>query len=67
LKKVGAILIQALKQTGQAMLNFVTQGPISAVVKLRYRVRIKRAYGRDPLRCNHCGGELWLWQVWHPK
>jgi hypothetical protein len=67
LKKVGAILKQALKQTGQAMLKFVAQGPISAVVKLRYRVRIKRAYGHDPLRCRHCGGELWLWQVWHPK
>jgi hypothetical protein len=23
--------------------------------------------GHDPLRCPRCGGEMWLWQVWHPR
>ena len=36
------------------------------VGKLSYPERMKRAYGLDPLRCAQCGGEIWLWYVWHP-
>jgi hypothetical protein len=32
-----------------------------------YRERMRAAFGRDPLLCGRCGGELWLWQIWHPK
>jgi len=32
-----------------------------------YRERMRATLGRDPLICPQCGGELWLWQVWHPQ
>jgi len=32
-----------------------------------YRERMLSTLGRDPLRCPRCGGEVWLWQVWHPQ
>lgn len=44
-----------------------SQMPLTAVVKLSYQERMKRAYGQDPLRCEQCGAPMWLWQVWHPK
>jgi hypothetical protein len=32
-----------------------------------YRDRVLASTGRDPLRCRRCGGEMMLWQVWHPR
>jgi hypothetical protein len=32
-----------------------------------YRMRMRATLGRDPLVCPRCGGEMWLWQVWHPQ
>jgi hypothetical protein len=32
-----------------------------------YRERVLASTGRDPLRCTRCGGEMLLWQVWHPR
>ena len=34
-------------------------------VQLSDQERMKRAYGLDPLVCEQCGGERWLWYVWH--
>lgn len=62
LKKVAAILKQAIKQVVQGVLSFVEE----VTDKLSYRERMKRAYGKDPLICEHCGAEMWLWRIWHP-
>ena len=67
LKKVAEILKGAVKRAVQGVLDFVVEKPVTAVVKLSYQERMKRAYGGDPLRCEQCGGEMWLWRVWHPK
>ena len=67
LKKVAEILKGAVKRAVQGVLDFVVEKPVTAVVKLSYQERMKRAYGGDPLRCKQCGGEMWLWRVWHPK
>ena len=32
-----------------------------------YRMRMRATLGRDPLVCPRCGGDLWLWQIWHPQ
>jgi len=65
-KKVANLLKRAVKQVVQGVLDFISEVPVSAVVKLSYRERMKRAYGQDPLICARCGVEMWLWQVWHP-
>lgn len=67
LKKVATILKRVVKRGVQGVMDFVGQLPLSAVVKLSYQERLKRAYGQDPLRCAQCGAQLWLWQVWHPE
>ena len=55
-----------MKQAVQGVLDLIVPKPLSAVVKLRYQTRLNRAYGLDPLRCQQCGAQLWLWRVWHP-
>ena len=37
------------------------------VAQKTYRERVLASTGRDPLRCARCGGEMMLWQVWHPR
>jgi len=34
--------------------------------KLGWRAKLKRKFGKDPLRCEHCGSEMVLWKVWTP-
>lgn len=67
LKKVATILRGALSKAVQGVMDFVVNKSRSAVVRLRYRTRLNRAYGQDPLRCKQCGTQMWLWQVWHPE
>ena len=62
LKKVREQLAVALQGVAQLVL------PVAAAVKrLTYRERMKRTLGRDPQVCPHCGAEMWLWKIWHPK
>jgi Putative transposase/Transposase zinc-binding domain len=35
--------------------------------RARDRERMLSTLGRDPLRCPGCGGDMWLWQIWHPQ
>ena len=67
LKKVALILKKAVSKVVQGVLDFVRSKPNSTVVKLRYQTRLNQAYGHDPLRCQQCGAQMWLWQVWHPE
>ena len=67
LKKVATILKGALSKAVQGVMDFVVTKPISAVVKLRYQVRLQQVSGQDPLRCQQCGVQMWLWRVWHPQ
>ena len=62
LKKVSVRLQTALQKLVQGVFGWAE----NIVGKLSYQERMKRAYGLDPLTCVQCGGELWLWYVWHP-
>lgn len=33
----------------------------------RYKDRMKESFGTNPLKCPHCGKEMELWRIWHPK
>jgi hypothetical protein len=38
------------------------------IVKCKnYRERYREGCGKDPLICPHCGNEMVLWEIWHPK
>ena len=67
LKRVAEVLKGAIKRVVQGGLGLLEQVPVKAVVKLSYRVRMKRASGQDPLLCERCGVELWLCRLWHPE
>jgi len=34
--------------------------------RLGWRRKIKEKFGKDPLRCERCGEEMELWEVWVP-
>ena len=37
------------------------------VASLKWRERIKKSFGKDPLVCPKCGDEMILYKIWHPK
>ena len=39
----------------------------AVMLKLRWRAKIKAKFGRDPMRCERCGEEMILWQIWTPQ
>jgi hypothetical protein len=64
LKTVRAQLLQLLQVAQQQVLPL---DEVAAVSRPQYRARIRAAFGRDPLVCPRCGGEMWLWQIWHSQ
>jgi hypothetical protein len=32
-----------------------------------YRQMVLETSGKDPFICSHCGGEMMLWKIWHPR
>jgi len=32
-----------------------------------YRQMVVETSGKDPFICSHCGGEMMLWKIWHPR
>jgi len=37
------------------------------VASLKWRERIKKSFGKDPLICPKCGDEMILYKIWHPR
>jgi hypothetical protein len=48
-------------------LGRLIKGTYRIVAQKTYRDRVLASMGRDPLRCRRYGGEMMLWQVWHPR
>ena len=34
---------------------------------MRWRERIIKSFGKDPVRCKKCGKEMILWEIWDPN
>lgn len=32
-----------------------------------WRERASESFGKDPVKCPHCGQEMELWEIWHPE
>lgn len=60
--KVKAVIHAAL-----AKIDGVIKGAVKIIARLTYRQRYEQSTGRDPFTCPHCGGEMVLWRIWHPK
>lgn len=50
-----------------AKVEEVVTGAVKIIARLNYRQRYAKSTGRDPLICSHCGGEMGLWRMWHPR
>ena len=42
-------------------------GAVTSIARLTSRQRDAPSTGRDPFRCPHCGAEMAVWRIWHPK
>jgi hypothetical protein len=60
--KVKALIHEALTK-----VQGVVKGAVKIIARLTYRQRYERSTGRDPLRCPHCGQEMAVWRIWHPR
>jgi hypothetical protein len=50
-----------------AKVEEVGTGAVKIIARLSYRQRYAKSTGRDPLICSHCGGEMGVWRMWHPR
>jgi hypothetical protein len=58
--------VKLVIQAALAKVEEVVKGAVKIIARLTYRQRYEQSTGRDPLRCPHCGGEMAVWQIWHP-
>lgn len=56
-KKLGAILPTDASQCRETF----------TVARKDYRQRVIETTAKDPFLCSRCGGELMLWEIWHPE
>ena len=54
-------------QRGMKKLGKMFKGAYQIVRGKKYRERYQEISGHDPMKCRHCGGEMDLWKIWHPK
>lgn len=54
-------------QAALAKVQGVVKGAVKIIARLSYRQRYENSTGRDPLVCPHCGEEMGLWRIWHPR
>ena len=60
--KVKAVIRAALEQ-----VEGLVHGAVKIIARLTCRQRYAQRTGRDPFRCPHCGAEMAVWRIWHPK
>ena len=61
-QKVTGRVRQAIGAALQLAFSFAE----AVLIRLGWRVKIKRKFGRDPMKCERCGEEMILWKVWTP-
>ncbi|MCP4252167.1 MAG: transposase [Candidatus Scalindua sp.] len=61
-KKLRIVIQKALSLIGKA-----SQGTIKIIKRKGYRERYLDSTGKDPLVCKHCGSEMEVSVVWHPR
>lgn len=61
-EKVKVIIQEAL-----STVKGVVKGAIKIIAEKSYRARYQESFGRDPFKCTHCGGEMVLWAIYHPR
>ncbi|WKZ22408.1 MAG: transposase [Candidatus Brocadiaceae baterium WH-1] len=61
-EKVKGVIQKALSKVSR-----VVKGAIKIIEEKRYRGRYKDGTGKDPFICEHCGQEMEVCTIWHPR
>ncbi len=61
-EEVKGIIREALSKVKK-----VVEGAIKIVIPKRYRERYREGTGKDPFICPHCGQEMDICTIWHPR
>jgi hypothetical protein len=61
------VKVKVAIQAALAKVEGVVKGAVKIIARLSYRQRYENSTGRDPLICPHCGEEMGLWRIWHPR
>lgn len=56
------VIKEGLKRIGR-----MVKGVYQILSAKRYRERYQEVSGRDPMICGHCGAQMELYRIWHPK
>jgi hypothetical protein len=59
--------VQVLIYEALGKVQGIVQGAVKIIARLTYRQRYAQSTGWDPLRCPHCGDEMAVWRIWHPR
>ena len=59
--------VKAVIRTALEKVEGLVHGAVKIIARLTYRQRYEQSTGRDPFRCPHCGAEMAVWRIWHPK
>ena len=59
--------VKAVIQAALAKVETVVTGAVTIIARLTSRQRYAQSTGRAPFRCPHCGEEMDVWRIWHPK
>jgi hypothetical protein len=59
--------VKLVIQAALAKVEEVVKGAVKIIARLTYRQRYAQSTGRDPFQCPHCGAEMAVWRIWHPK
>jgi hypothetical protein len=61
-KKWSGVIQKGIRSFGR-----VVKGAYQIVRGKKYRERYIEISAQDPFLCRHCGHEMVLWKIWHPK
>lgn len=59
--------VKGMIHAALAKVESLVKGAVKIIARLTYRQRYAQSTGRDPFRCPHCGEEMTVWRIWHPK
>jgi len=59
--------VKGIIQEALSRVKKVVKGAIKILAQKRYRERYMESTGNDPFICSHCGQEMDICTIWHPR
>ncbi|MBC8554312.1 MAG: transposase [Candidatus Brocadiales bacterium] len=59
--------IKGIIQKSLLKVKRVVKSAVKIIEEKSYRERYWESFDKDPFRCIHCGGEMVIWTIYHPR